>query len=152
MPFHKKMKLIKGPLKVWNKEVFGHIDSKITLFQKSLQELEDKGQECELEESEWCRMEALKTQLWLWMARKERYWRQLSRCKILKEGDRNTKYFHLKAKMRRQRNMIERIWFQGAEISEESRIKEVIISHFKELYSKQKCTRFDIATLELSKL
>jgi len=48
--------------------------------------------------------------------------------------------------------MIEKIWVQEAEISEECKIKEIIISHFKELYSKQQCTKFDIAPLGLNKL
>ena len=107
LPLQKKLKLIKGPLKVWNMKVFGHIDTKIISFQTALKELEDKAQGSSLEESDICRMEALRSQLWLWMARKERYWRQLSRCKIIKEGDRNTKFFHLKANMRKQKNMIE---------------------------------------------
>jgi len=151
-PLQQKLKLIKGPLKVWNKEVFGHIDTKITKFQADLQRLEMKAQENDLDDCDLSRMEALKSQLWLWMARKERYWRQLSRCKIIKEGDRNTKFFHLKAKMRQQRNRIDKLWFQGAEINEESKVQEIIISHFKEMYSKQDCTRFDIRTLGLNQL
>jgi len=152
LPLQQKLKIIKGPLKVWNREVFGHIETKVRAFQTAIQELEDKAQTSELEESDFCRLEALRSQLWLWMIRKERYWRQLSRCRIIKEGDRNTKFFHLKAKMRQQRNRIDRIWAQGEEITEISRVKEVIISYFKELYRRQECTRFDIASLEMNQL
>jgi len=80
-----------------------------------------------------------------------RYWRQLSRWKIIKEGDRNTKNFHLKANMRRQRNMIDMIWFQGEEVTDIGMIRNIITSYFKTLYRKQKCTRFDITSLGLQK-
>jgi len=152
LPLQQKLKLIKGPLKEWNKEVFGHIVTKISNFQSNLQKLEQKALEDELDESDHSRMEALNSQLWLWMARKERYWRQLSRCKIIKEGDRNTKFFHLKAKMRQQRNRIDKIWFQGAEITEAIKVEEIIISYYKKVYSKQECTRFDINSLGLNQL
>jgi len=71
-----------------------------------------------LREDEWRRMDALRSQLWLWMSRKERYWRQLSRCRIISEGDRNTKYFDLTATMRRQRNWIDKLMLNGEEVSD----------------------------------
>jgi len=152
LPLQEKLKLIKGPLKSWNKKVFGHIDNRISTFQAAIKVLEDKAQEGFLQESDNCRLEALSSQLWLWIARKERYWRQLSRSKLIKEGDRNTKFFHLKASMRKQRNKIDRLWCQGEEINNMKQIEEEIISHFKRLYTKQEGTTFDIESLGLQKL
>jgi len=48
--------------------------------------------------------------------------------------------------------MIDKIWFQGSEITDIGKVKEIIISYFKSLYSKQGCTRFDIKPLGLQKL
>lgn len=55
----------------------------------------------ELSESDVARSNALTAQLWLWLKRRERYWFQLLRGKSLVEKDRNTKYFHLMALMRK---------------------------------------------------
>jgi len=151
-PLQQKLKLIKGPLRDWNRNIFGHIVKKIRSFQDALSKLEAAAQIKALEEEDWLRMDALRTQLWLWMTRKMRYWRQLSRCKILKEGDRNTKFFHLKATTRRQRNLIDRIKFQGEEVTDIGLIKKIFISFFKSLYRKQRCTSFDITSLGLQKL
>ena len=151
-PLHKKLKLIKGPIREWNKNNFGHIESKISSYQIALSTLEKEAQSRVLEDHEWIRMDALRSQLWLWMARKMRYWRQLSRSKIIKEGDRNTKFFHLKASMRRQRNMIDKIQYEGKESSDIGEIRKLIIAYFKDLYKKPRSTKFDISNLNLQRL
>ena len=124
--------------------MFGHIDGHISKFMQALMKVEEEAQRRALREDEWGRMDALRSQLWLWMNRRERYWRQLSRCRIIREGDRNTKYFHLTASMRRQRNWIDRLRINGEEVFDEVIIKSSIIDYFKDLYSKQQCTSFDI--------
>jgi len=58
----------------------------------------------------------------------------------------------LKATMRRQRNLIEKILVQGKEVTDVGDVKRFIIRYFKNLYRKQKCTRFDISDLGLQKL
>ena len=133
----RKLKLIKRPLKKWNGEVFGHIDRNIKKFDLALRKAEEEALRREIREVEWSRIEALRTQMWLWVVRKERYWKQLSRCKVIREGDRNTKYFHLSATMRRNRNRIDKLLIQGVEVSDEGRIKSSILEYFKDLYSKQ---------------
>ena len=44
-----------------------------------------------------------------WLRRQEIYWAQRSRVNWIKHGDKNTKFFHLKASQRRQRNLIQGI-------------------------------------------
>ncbi|XP_074295385.1 uncharacterized protein LOC141623208 [Silene latifolia] len=65
----------------------------------------------------------------------EIFWRQRSRALWLKEGDRNTKFFHRKATQRKQRNYIGRL------VDDEGRIREgneevagVIRGYFGELF------------------
>lgn len=151
-PLECKLKLIKKPLRAWNTDVFGHIDNKIGIFQEAIRVLDKEAQLRCLEESEWCRLEALRAQLWFWMLRKERYWRQLSRCKLIKEGDRNTRYFHLKATMRRQRNTIDKLRINGVVVTDLKVIESHILSYFKKLYQKQNNPSFDLSTLGLPKL
>ena len=44
------------------------------------------------------------------LATEERYWRQRSRVEWLKGGDNNTRFFHMKATIRRARNQIKGLW------------------------------------------
>jgi len=76
----------------------------------------------------------------------------MSRCRILKEGDRNTRYFHLVATMRRKRKLIEKLTVDGQTITEPSELKKAVISYFKNLYTKQESSTFDIGSLGLAKL
>jgi len=86
------------------------------------------------------------------MLRSERYWKQISRCKIIKEGDRNTKYFHLKASFQKQKKVITKILVNDVVISDPGDIKTHIIGYFKELYKRQGPSYFDLAELDLPRL
>jgi len=147
LALEQKLKRIKKPLKEWNKVVFGRLDQKIKAFQQELQKLDSKAQVRMLLEQDWLRKEALQSQLWLWMLRSERYWKQISRCKIIKEGDRNTKFFHLKASFRRQRKVIDKILVNDLVVSDPDEIKAHIIRYFKELYRKQRPSRFNLSVI-----
>ena len=147
-----KLKAIKKPLKKWNREVFSHIDQKIAAYQLEMQKLDQKAQTTELQECEWLRRNAIQSQLWFWLVRKERYWKQLSRCKILQEGDRNTKYFHLVASMQRQKKVIEKLIVNGEELTDANDLKAARVGHFKRLYKTTSISKFDISSLGLNKI
>ena len=72
LPFEQKLKAMKRPLKKWNREVFGHIDSKLMSLQNELSKLDAKEQAQALQEADRQRKKALQSQLWLWLAKKER--------------------------------------------------------------------------------
>lgn len=61
-------------------------------------------------------------------------WRQRSRALWLKEGDRNTKFFHQTANARKRYNHIDQLKVQGTTIAEPNSTKEEIISFYKKLY------------------
>ena len=61
----------------------------------------------------------------------ENKWLQKSRVHWLKEGDRNTYFFHLVSKIRRRRNNISKLKFEGREVDDPRLIKEGIFNHFK---------------------
>ena len=121
-------------------------------FQEALSKVEGEALSRELREDEWSRLDALRSQLELWMIRKERYWKQLFRCKIIREGDRNTRYFHLAATMRRQSNCIDNLLINGEEVADVGAIKSCITAYYKDLYRKQKGTSIDISQLGFQKL
>ena len=92
-------------LKKWNKEVFGHCQRRIDVLLTKIQEIQkEDGTE------ENCRKEAhLQAELNEWLLRNEILWKQKSREVWLKEGDKNSKFFHLSTIIRRRRNSIDAI-------------------------------------------
>ena len=127
LPLDQKLRKLKAPLRKWNREVFGNIELKIQDYKKELDKLDMKAQEMELQESDWCRRNALQSQLWLWIIRKERYWRQMSRCKLIKEGDKNTRYFHTLATIRRRRNTITLIKQGDLVLTDQRQIRRIVV-------------------------
>jgi len=122
-------------LTTWNREVFGN------LFRKK--------------RSLWARIEGIQLKLeagaprfLLKLEKKLRQeldltlnqiavmWRQKARTDQIRDGDRNTKYFHTSTVIRRQFNRINALRDQDARwCTDEASIKRIVISHFKNLFS-----------------
>jgi hypothetical protein len=83
------------------------------------------------------------------LKRQETMWRQRSRAIWLKDGDRNTKFFHNKASQRSKVNEIKKlkdedgVWWRGDE-----NVEKVLINYFEELFSSSNPTNIE-ATCEV---
>jgi hypothetical protein len=69
--------------------------------------------------------------------REELMWRQTSRTTWLKEGDRNTRYFHKKATWRQRKNRIKKLKNNsGLWVDKQEEIEKLATSFFKDLYTQ----------------
>ena len=68
-----------------------------------------------------------------WVDMEEVSWRQKSRETWLKEGDRNTGFFHRMTNSHRRRNSIRSISINGKSFVKESKIKEGLVGAFQSL-------------------
>lgn len=68
----------------------------------------------------------------------EKYQRQRSRVNWLKKGDCNTRFFHMTAMVRGQRNRISPLRLQrGGQADTKKEVQEEVIGYYKELFQKQ---------------
>ena len=93
-----KLKVIKQNLKFWNREVFGNLESNKLV---ALQQVESERR---LTEEETSIKKEAKEGYAKWVNLEEIHWRQLLRELWLREGDKNTGYFHRMANAHRRRH------------------------------------------------
>lgn len=73
------------------------------------------------------------------LLREEILWRQRSRATYLREGDRNTDWFHRQATWRRKQNTIMKLKNgQGQWIEEKEELHKMSTDFFKELFTEDK--------------
>ena len=119
-----KMKGIKQKLKVWNREVFGSLEcNKISALQQvEFWDRMESERSLSLEETK-LKKEA-KESYKKWVLMEETHWRQLSREIWLKEGNKNTGFFHHMTNVHCSNNSLDRIKINGVWLSEEQEVRE----------------------------
>ena len=128
-----KLKALKGILKAWNIEVFGRVDLKKNeaLNRISFWDDVEKDKVLSLEEAE--KREKAREDFKEWVDLEEVSWRQKSREIWLKEGDRNTGFFHRMANSHRRRNSINSICINGRRLVKEAEVKDGLVGAFQSL-------------------
>ena len=132
-----KLKALKGILKAWNRDVFGKVETnKVEALSRiSFWDDCEKVRALTLEEAE-ARVKA-RADFKSWALMEEISWRQKSRETWLKEGDRNTGFFHRMANDHRRRNCLNSICINGRKLEKEADIKEGLVDAFQNLLSAQ---------------
>jgi hypothetical protein len=134
LKLQRKQQNTKSALKKWNRDVFGHCQKRINDITEQLQKIQHKD----------CTEENYKSEVMLqsemneWLLRSEMLWRQKSREMWLKDGDKNSKFFHLSTLIRRRRNSVDAIKSNSRDwITDKKEIKKVFLSNFIEQFSKE---------------
>ena len=90
-----KIKRLKQRLKLWNKEQFGDTFKKVQDIEAKLNKLEDDTTDRQLTSQEITNRKRLQEDLWTAAQSHESLMRQKARSRWIKEGDCNSRYFHL---------------------------------------------------------
>jgi hypothetical protein len=133
----RKLKTLSGSLDAWGKETFGHVRKETRELKSRLETL--RGQPHRLGPSH----EELKLveRLLELNHREETMWRQRSWIQWLAEGDRNTRFFHLRASKRKKRNRIERLKRLDGTVTEDNHeLSGMARDFYRELYSSEGTT------------
>ncbi|RVW40408.1 putative ribonuclease H protein [Vitis vinifera] len=144
-----KMKEIKKRLKVWNKEVFGRLETNkaTALEQVVFWDRVESDRILTVEEAE--SKKAAKESYKKWVLLEEAHWRQHSREIWLREGDRNTGFFHRMASAHRRNNAMGSIKVNGEWLVEEQEVKEGIVNSFQQLLTEDMAWQADIGNIQV---
>ena len=143
------MKEIKKKLKVWNKEVFGRLEGNkaSALQQVDFWDRVESERNLTVEKTE-LKKEGKET-FKKWVLLEEAHWRQLSREIWLREGDRNTGFFHRMANAHQRINTLDRIKVNGEWLLEEQTVREEIVTSFQQMLSEDMEWKADIGRIQM---
>ncbi|RVX16059.1 hypothetical protein CK203_005639 [Vitis vinifera] len=142
------MKEIKKKLKVWNKEVFGRLETNkaSALEQVDFWDRVESERNLTVEEAV---KKGAKDSFKKWVLLEEAHWRQHSREIWLREGDRNTGFFHRMASAHRRNNVMGRIKVNGEWLVEEQEVREGVVNSFQQLLSEDMVWQADIGNIQV---
>ena len=104
-----KLKVLKQKIKNWNRDVFGRLEVNKNLALQQVEFWDRVESERSLSVSETEMKKEAKETFKKWVLLEETYWRQVLRELWLKEGDKNTGFFHRMAKAHQRNNSLDRI-------------------------------------------
>ncbi|KAJ9689707.1 hypothetical protein PVL29_012417 [Vitis rotundifolia] len=147
-----KLKEMKEKIKVWNRDVFGRVEvnKSSALRQIEFWDRVESGRDLSERETE-LKNEA-KENFKKWVLLEEAHWRQVSRELWLKEGDKNTGFFHKMASTHWRNNFLDRIKINGVELVEEQEVREGIVKAFQHQLREEPRWRADLEGLHLKSL
>ena len=129
-----KMKALKAKIKEWNKGVFGCVDEQKKSALNKVAHWDDMESRRPLSDGERQDRLGAMEEFKKWATLEEISWRQKSREIWLKEGDRNTGFFHNMANSHRKRNNIDRICIGDQCLNGTEEVKVGIVKAVKDLF------------------
>ncbi|WMV23105.1 hypothetical protein MTR67_016490 [Solanum verrucosum] len=131
-----KLKSLKTKLKEWRNGEEGNLGIQRKKLLEQLADLEAEREDRILTNEESAKKSELMLKYEELIKKEEISWRQKSRALWLKEGDKNTKFFHKIANAHRRYNNIDQLMIHGELNQEPSRIKGEIVEYYKRLYKE----------------
>ncbi|XP_057791072.1 uncharacterized protein LOC131008195 [Salvia miltiorrhiza] len=143
-----KLKRLKRVLKDWNYSVFGNIDTQLATYNQDLAAIQDQisreGYNDDNFLEEISKQAAINTLL----TRKNTHLQQQSRLTWLKDGDRNTAFFHRMLRHRKTGLLINHLMIDGVAEYNQVAIEQHIVEHFSNLFSQGGLNNVNMLELE----
>ncbi|XP_026451679.1 uncharacterized protein LOC113352009 [Papaver somniferum] len=136
-----KLKALKDKLKVWNKEFFGHTNTKLNSILSDIQTLDGIAEDNLLSDDELQLQLRNKAEFEKITKMEETSWRMKSNTKWLQEGDRNTSFFISNASARRRYNRIRQLYIGNDLVSDRVQLQEHIVDFYKTLFTEEEIIR-----------
>uniref|UniRef100_A0A2N9FE24 Reverse transcriptase domain-containing protein n=1 Tax=Fagus sylvatica TaxID=28930 RepID=A0A2N9FE24_FAGSY len=148
----KKLKALKLDLKKWNEKVFGNVGHKRNQLMLQLNQFDVLVEDRLLSEDENFQKERIRAELERNALMEEISWRLKSWALWLREGDKNTRFFHCLANSHRRNNSITTLLINGELSSEPDVISDCITQFYPNLFTKVDCKRPLLDGLEFTML
>ncbi|XP_042477704.1 uncharacterized protein LOC122059071 [Macadamia integrifolia] len=131
----KKLKRLKPILKNWSIEKFPNFDVRLEESRKCLVEIQEKIERDGLDDILFSREVEAKSEYQAALDNYEKLGGEKSRIRWMKEGDRNSKFFHLSIKMRKIKNSISSLTkFDGTIVSDPEQMEEFVADYFESFH------------------
>ena len=131
-----KLKALKADLKRWNDTEFGHISVQKQQLMTAIREIDAVTDTRPLDVEEKGRRELTAIELDKVLLMEEISWRQKSRAIWLKEGDKNSRFFHRVANAHRNANTIGKLIINGIPSTNQDEIQDHIAQFYEQLYKE----------------
>ncbi|KAK3225737.1 hypothetical protein Dsin_005599 [Dipteronia sinensis] len=147
----KGFKAAKQRLKRWMAEKKNQV-SVAAEIEKKLSEVEFKAVNEGWSESLRTERTSLTSKLWTQLRIEEQQWRQKSRVRWLKDGNKNSKFFHVMCQTKRRCNQIGELVINGVVCKDPPSIRGEIYRYFKEHYRQGFRNKPKLRAIDLKKL
>ena len=121
---------------MWNREHYGDTLKKVQRIEADLNSLEDASTIRQLTPHELLTHRKLQEDLWLAAQSHESLMRQKARVKWIKEGDCNTRYFHLLMNSKRTNTEVKGVLINGRWVENPIRVKEEVHRFFNDRFNE----------------
>lgn len=139
-------------MKVWNREQFGDTFKKVKLIQDELNRFEEMTMDTQLSSQETRVRRQLQANLWVVAHSHESLLRQKARSRWIKEGDCNSRYFHLMMNASCRHNLLKGIMSEGGWVDEPQKVKEVVKDFFQKRFHEPVLIRLTLEGIRFQTL
>jgi hypothetical protein len=142
--FQQRLKNLKQLIKTWNKDTFGNIFNSQRQLSEQMEKIQHQIRMCGLTDDLKVQEVAIAQQLGARKAQEEILWRQKSCIQWLKEGERNTKFFHRSVMQHRHSNRITHLTSDtGEHILDHEDMATTLTDYYKNLLTEPSLNRSD---------